>query len=93
MTTVRICTLPPILLVFNSKNTDWWDNTGRNRQYKMDARVLLEKIEERALWKDLDLNVRKIFNKAVRNIHVIQTNLKWPMLWLQGQHSHLGSVP
>jgi len=55
--------------------------------------VLLEKIEERAIWKDLDLNVRKNFNKSVRNIHLIQITLKWPMLWLQGQHSHLGSVP
>jgi hypothetical protein len=42
----------------------------------MHVKVLLEKIEERALWKDLDLNVRKNFNKAVRNIHVIQKNLK-----------------
>jgi len=30
----------------------------------MAARELLEKIEERALWKDLDLNVRKNFNKS-----------------------------
>jgi len=64
MTTVRICTLPLILLVFNSKSINWCENRGRKKKYKMAARELLEKIEERALWKDLDLNVRKNFNKS-----------------------------